>query len=146
MSDRSQAATSGPVVGERGFSGWIAARANRREYWLWLVPIFAVATVLAAFGHPVWSAVSSLPILFVWIRRLHDLGRTGWWAPAINVVCNVTSWIIKFAIAGDTGVMIGGLLPLIAIIALGCIPGQPRKNEFGLPPGRKAKDLAETFS
>src|SRR5437868_6877627 len=127
MSDRLQQATSGPVVGERGFSGWLAGRANRREYWLWTVPIFAVATVLVGFGHPVLSAVSSLPLLFVCIRRLHDLGRTGWWAPAINVVCNVTAWALKFAMPGDTGVMIGGVLPLIAIVAFGCIPGQSRR-------------------
>ena len=144
MTDRLQAATSGSGVREGGFAGWIAGRARRGEYWLWVVPIVLASGVLGATNHPILGVVATVPILFVWIRRLHDLGRTGWWAPAINVVSNVSAWIMKFAIPGDTGVLLGALPSLFALIALGCIPPQARDNEFGPGPGRKA-DLKETF-
>nr|MEA2798908.1 hypothetical protein [Phenylobacterium sp.] len=85
-----------------------------------------------------------LPILFVWIRRLHDLGYSGWFAPVINVAVNLAS----LAAIGLLPPAIGGLISLLAylaaIIALGVLPGQRPRNEYGAPPGRREE--TEVFS
>jgi uncharacterized membrane protein YhaH (DUF805 family) len=66
------------------FSG----RARRREYWTFtLVNILIgialgiitfVVPPLRALGH-VYSLVLLIPSLAVFVRRLHDTGRSGWW-------------------------------------------------------------------
>jgi len=78
------------------FSG----RANRPEYWYWVLALLAVNVVLAmiegailapmmgfeAFspeaGQPLrllFSLAVLIPSLAVAVRRLHDTGRSGWW-------------------------------------------------------------------
>jgi len=78
------------------FSG----RANRPEYWYWVLAMFLVQIVLAliegailapmlgfvAFspeaGQPLrllFSLAVLMPSLAVAVRRLHDTGRSGWW-------------------------------------------------------------------
>ena len=146
MNDRLQAATGGQAGRSRGrFDRWIGGRANRRDYWLWVGPLIVLSIVLGAAGAAVLSVAVTVPILFVWIRRLHDLGRTGWWAPGINVVLNASAFALRFALPDGSGALLGLVVYLIAIVGLGVAPGQPRPNEFGLPSG-KAKDIAETFS
>lgn len=98
MSDRLQDAVSGAGP-KKGFGDWIAGRANRKEYWLWLGPILAVLFVAGFMGIPGVELVVALPMWFAWIRRLHDLGRTGWWALVINFAIA----IIAGARDGDHG-------------------------------------------
>jgi uncharacterized membrane protein YhaH (DUF805 family) len=77
-----------------GFSG----RAARSEYWywmlfvilLWIVALLLDLTVLAVFnttGVPIMILLAILatllPSVAVSARRLHDLDRSGWWAPLI---------------------------------------------------------------
>lgn len=61
-----------------GFSG----RASRSEYWWWTLFVILV-TIGAAIVSDVLSALVSLgtllPFLAVAARRLHDMGRSGWW-------------------------------------------------------------------
>ena len=72
-----------------GFRG----RATRAEYWWWVLGITVVSTILSiiegiifGFGGDSLERPSSLfqlavllPGLAVTVRRLHDIGRTGWW-------------------------------------------------------------------
>ena len=84
------------------FSG----RARRAEYWWFILFSIIVSTGLgildaALFGYtvstetgegmasfdlqsvgvfaPIWSLATFLPSLAVAVRRLHDIGRSGWW-------------------------------------------------------------------
>jgi uncharacterized membrane protein YhaH (DUF805 family) len=68
------------------FSG----RARRQEYWLFQLLyeiLLGVAWVLDAMLYTgkmiplILGLALFLPALAVQIRRLHDLDRTGWWAP-----------------------------------------------------------------
>lgn len=99
------------------FSG----RARRKEFWM-----FALFNILAAFVagfldgllgsgggiSGLYSLAVFLPGLAVFVRRLHDTGRSGWW------------WLL-------------GLLPLIGGIVLLvflCSDSQPGENRFGPNP------------
>ena len=71
------------------FSG----RAHRKEYWMFLLINLVVTVVLALIDSLIGSASESgmgllssvysigvlIPSLALSVRRLHDIGRTGWW-------------------------------------------------------------------
>jgi uncharacterized membrane protein YhaH (DUF805 family) len=111
---------------KKGFRGYVVwnARSTRSEYWWWTLFAFIVAIVAAVIDSAVFStnvttnigpvsAVASialfLPGLSVWIRRLHDTDRTGWWA-----------WIVLIPIAG----------PIVSLVfmLLASKPGPTRWN------------------
>lgn len=66
------------------FSG----RARRREYWMFVLANFIVALVLGLIDTLIgWGQILSglyslavlIPSLAVCVRRLHDIGKSGWW-------------------------------------------------------------------
>jgi uncharacterized membrane protein YhaH (DUF805 family) len=136
----------GPEPATDAFGRWVAGRARRREYWLWLVPILAASELIGMSQLPWLRLVIAPLLLLAMIRRLHDLGLTGWIAPAINIAANVIGLLLNAAMGEENGSAIAYLLHLAAFITLGSIPGQAGANGFGPPPGRKAVDLEDTFS
>ena len=62
-------------------------RALRSEFWWWALFSFLVNVVTAivdsvlglALFNSLWGLVTLLPSIFVATRRLHDVGRSGWW-------------------------------------------------------------------
>ncbi|WP_445398583.1 DUF805 domain-containing protein [Zobellella sp. An-6] len=97
------------------FSG----RASRRAFWMFFLINLLVSVALVALemggGTPAWleiaySIASFVPLLAVTVRRLHDTGRSGWWAAIFFV-------------------------PVIGVIALLLMLGQqgdPRANVYGM--------------
>jgi uncharacterized membrane protein YhaH (DUF805 family) len=101
-------------------------RARRQEYWMFvlistLLPILAMilagalgmqmgngATVLLA----VYYVVTLLPSIAVWVRRLHDTGRSGWWVLASFVP----------------------LIGTIALLVFSLQDGEPGTNQYGPNP------------
>jgi len=87
-------------------------RASRSAYWWWaLFQILASAAIGLIFGHSalmmdptaiavdhtggiisnLWALVNLLPGLSLGVRRLHDIGKSGWWLlivliPLIGVI------------------------------------------------------------
>jgi len=143
MSDRPQAAASGRANPKRGFAAWVEGRANRKDYWIWMAPLTILVVVLGLVQIPGVSLIAGLPMLFVWIRRLHDMGRTGWWAPVINIGLSAFTFAGALFLGEVGGALLGMLLSLGSIVAFGAIPGQSVANAFGPPAGQR--DLAETF-
>ena len=97
------------------FSG----RASRSEFW-WFVLFNIIASIvgsiLGAMIHPAISFLVSLglllPALGVSVRRLHDVGRSGWWL------------LLSF-------------VPLVGFLVLlywDVQPGEPGANAWGEPP------------
>ncbi len=92
---------------------------------------------------------------FSW--RLHDVGRTGWWAAGVLIAFELVAVLALFKsipleVAGGVYIVVLGL-----VILLGAVPGTPGPNKFGNPPrrgvanlfaGRPApdQDVADTFS
>ena len=149
MSDRLQAATGGEAGSSGGrFDRWIGGRANRKGYWLWVGPLLIGGGGLSAAGVPIVEYVFGFGIFLVWIRRLHDLGWTGWIAPLINIAVAIIGLIEATVLPqGLESGLVRGLAALAAILVLGVLPGQARTNRYGPPPGKRAdSDLAETFA
>lgn len=102
---------------KKGFKGYVVwnARSTRSEYWWWA--LFSVIVALIAslldsmlFGADAFTGMGPvyivatlalfLPTLSVFVRRLHDTDRTGWWF-----------WISLIPIAGAIVLLIFMLLP-----------------------------------
>lgn len=118
-------------------------RSDRREYWLWVGPLLVAALIIVLAGYPYGVLLLGLPVFVLWIRRLHDMGLSGWIAPLINIGL----MIVGFIFGGPTS-QVGAMLSLtgrlIAIVVMGLIPGEPQSNAYG--PGRSVKAVADTFS
>jgi uncharacterized membrane protein YhaH (DUF805 family) len=114
-----------------------AGRARRKEYWMFvlfnILIIFAIAILAAIFtgiGGKFGSALAStiygltsiyslaliIPTLAVVVRRLHDVGKSGWWYFIILVP------------------LIGG----IWLLVLMCTDSQPGTNQYGPNPKETA--------
>jgi uncharacterized membrane protein YhaH (DUF805 family) len=65
------------------FSG----RATRKEYWMFFLINFLISiavSIVASLGHisflsSLYTLAVTVPSLAVGTRRLHDIGRSGWW-------------------------------------------------------------------
>jgi uncharacterized membrane protein YhaH (DUF805 family) len=102
-------------------------RANRKQFWLWLVlPVFIISIILAlidtSMGHNVeegvgvlsglWALIVLIPSILVYIKRFHDRDKSGWW--------------VLIALVPIIG-------PLWILIECGFLKGTPGPNRFGPP-------------
>jgi uncharacterized membrane protein YhaH (DUF805 family) len=105
------------------FSG----RSRRSEYWYFQLFNFFAAIVVCIFGYLfsspdsmgnlaifccIYSLVSFVPSLSVTVRRLHDIGKNGWW------------YLISFI------PLIGAIILLVFMVT----DGDPGWNEYGHNP------------
>ena len=93
------------------FSG----RASRSEYWYWVLFIMIGGIVTLILDHAVFSdsdfsplntifnLVTFLPSLAVGVRRLHDIGRTGWWVLIALTIIGVIVLIVWACQKSDPG-------------------------------------------
>lgn len=100
-----------------GFQG----RARRQEYWMFILFNIIISIVLSIvekaagidpFLTGLYSLAILLPSLAVGIRRLHDIGKSGWW-------------------------ILIGLIPFIGsiiLIVFACLDSQPNDNQYGPNP------------
>ena len=109
-----------------GFTDYInfQARSTRSAYWyfvLFLVIggfITGIADVLLfqpQYVGPIngiFSVATIIPSLSVSVRRLHDIGRTGWWL--LLALIPIIGWIV--------------------LIVWACQPTDPQTNAYGPPP------------
>lgn len=134
------------------FSG----RAQRAEYWWFQLFIFVVAIVLAVldaitfglsndgtglFGS-IWSLATVIPTLSLGWRRMHDIGKSGWWnlLPLAPVLWTIVAAVILFE-SSDTSnaiaviaMILGGfatLASVIYVIVLSATDSDPHDNQFG---------------
>jgi uncharacterized membrane protein YhaH (DUF805 family) len=101
------------------FSG----RARRKEYWMFAfvnIIIFVILGILGYFVNGqiggiiggIYGLLVLIPSLAVLVRRLHDIGKSGWW-------------------------ILIGLVPFIGEIVLlifSVMDGQPGQNQYGSNP------------
>ena len=89
----------------------IEGRARRSEYWWFALCVYIIDIVLGLVLHEqgaiytIISLVVGLASLTVSIRRLHDIGKSGWWilislVPIVGVIL-LLIWHIKDSEPGD---------------------------------------------
>ena len=70
-------------------------RAAKPEFWWWMLFIF-LASLATRMANPLLSSLFSLatllPSLAVTARRLHDIGRSGWWQ--LVALIPLVGWIV----------------------------------------------------
>lgn len=57
-------------------------RARRKEYWYFVLFNLFLATALAFVSEPLYAIyvfAAFIPGITVGVRRLHDIGKSGWW-------------------------------------------------------------------
>lgn len=95
-------------------------RARRKEFWMFMLINWVISMVLAIIGGlihftllgSIYSLAVLVPTLGVGVRRLHDMGKSGWW------------WLIA-------------LVPIVGaiyLIYLWCQDSQAEANEWGANP------------
>jgi uncharacterized membrane protein YhaH (DUF805 family) len=111
----------------------LQGRINRASYWAAILTGAAVFALIRMFDPK--ATLAEVVVLFICVPRLHDIGRSGWWAGAAIIgefvmVGFLTVSLDAMLVASGLYVMLIGLL----MIVLGCIPGQADTNRFGPPP------------
>lgn len=87
------------------FSG----RARRKEYWMFFLFNIIFSFVLSMidsllgfnFIEQVYGLAVIIPSLAVGVRRLHDIGRTGWWV--LIWLIPIVGWIVLIFFAATKG-------------------------------------------
>lgn len=93
-------------------------RARRKEFWMFFLFNAIISIVLSVLTNitgktvgPLFTGLSALyslaillPTIGVTVRRLHDIGKSGWWALLYFFVCIGQIWlIVLLAKEGDRG-------------------------------------------
>ena len=132
-------------------------RASRPEFWwFWSIATF-VNIVLYSIGYQffplvglvlrcAWALVITIPYLAVTSRRLHDSGRSFWWAGAflagvaiLMVAGLLISWLQPWPAKGNIPAVLFGLFLLawfglfIRLFYLLFVSGEPGVNRYGDP-------------
>jgi uncharacterized membrane protein YhaH (DUF805 family) len=135
--------------------GAFQGRTNRATYWVWFAGLVALIVLANLIHTPI--PLGEVLILLIGVPRLHDVGRTGWWAGGVLIVFELVAVLTLFKsipleVAGGVYVVFFGL-----VILLGAWPGTPGPNKFGNRPRRGVgnifaarpepeQDVADTFS
>ncbi|MEN8119313.1 MAG: DUF805 domain-containing protein [Bacteroidota bacterium] len=89
-------------------------RARRKEFWMFVLINFGISIVLgiidsAVFGSQVLGGIYSLgilvPAIAVGVRRLHDIGKSGWMylvilIPLVGIIWLIVLWA-QDGVAGE---------------------------------------------
>jgi uncharacterized membrane protein YhaH (DUF805 family) len=123
---------------------WLAGRSSRKEYAISVALVVGGTIALSYVYSGLGTGGLVGAILVFQIRRFHDLGRTGWFAVLLQLAM-LAAGVACIALLGEvTGSIVGGLINIAGVVALGLAPGQSGDNRFGPPPGRKL--AAEAFN
>lgn len=111
----------------------IGGRMGRRRYWTWMAIILLGSVVFAAMGRAMVGALATTLWLGAAIPRLHDIGRSGWWAAGVLVF--IGSAVAAAATVGPLMVacmaFLGVVLELVLIVWLGVAEPEPGRNRWG---------------
>jgi uncharacterized membrane protein YhaH (DUF805 family) len=120
------------VAKPQGWSWWIQGRASRREYWTYVGLLIGIGLILQNAA-PIVSIIGATALLLVQIRRVHDFGRSGWWAFAALVAPLICLPLMLVATVETTNT-VGELMTLGLVTVVGAFPGEAGENRFGPPP------------
>jgi uncharacterized membrane protein YhaH (DUF805 family) len=129
-------------------------RLSRRHFWLSLLMLFATSLAIEAgltaalLGarseadsladvHLYRTMLLLYPLAAVCVKRLHDIGRSGWWAlfvAPVEFLDFIGGFIADTRLAGQFE--LGAPLMVVAVvpyILVGSLPGDSARNRYGYP-------------
>jgi uncharacterized membrane protein YhaH (DUF805 family) len=126
-------------------------RIGRKAFWLGFLAVVGGLLVADMMTRGVGAAalltiLLLYPLVAVMVKRLHDRGRSGWWAAVVAAPVGVSilaALIARFVGFGEVGIQAaakGGIwvsvavLAAVAIVELGFRRGDPGYSEHGPPP------------
>lgn len=152
----------------------LSGRASRSEYWFfglfllvvslvrWLIDIATGSGIFSAgIGGSIIDLVLLLPTLAIWVRRLHDINRTGWWSLFLFVSV-ISPWIppyymhvllatpngefptvlgYAFTVLKFAFILLLALVTMIIALIVGYKRGTVGPNRYGPVPLASATDL-----
>lgn len=136
-----------------------AGRARRKEFWMFMLIATIISLVLArldsAFGlaghgvigdgpiNDIYQILIFVPSMAVGARRLHDIGRSGWWQLAFLVPTLLVGIGAAEATQGSPITLFIGLATFVAIliwlIVWWASPGKPERNKWGMSPNQASQ-------
>ena len=130
-----------PAVRQYGlfeFAGWFAVKGRmaRKEYWQRELTMFAATIVIGlAWGFAGWNVAALYLTLIpayisnicIHVRRLHDLGVSGWWFLLVMLAGGFTAGLF----GSDAAVW---LYNIGMLAVFGSVPGTHGRNRFGPDP------------
>ena len=142
-------------------------RASRAEYWMFFGVTYMVQTLfsvlIAIFQggntdsttpmsmiYLVYLIVMFLPSLAVGVRRLHDIGVSGWYLAGALVLAVISAFACGVAGALQLNGLAVGLISLLMILMLAfyivpMLKGQPGENKWG-PNPNEVNNMSETVN
>lgn len=84
-------------------------RARRSEFW-WLLLANFIASCIPVVNF-IWGIVVIVPTIAAGVRRLHDIGKSGWWY--LLAIVPIANFFLLYLLAKDS---------------------QPGENEYGTNP------------
>lgn len=84
-------------------------RTSRKQYWMFVLFNLIVSIVIAIIGGiihmksigNIYSLAVLIPSIAIGVRRLHDIGRTGWWM--LLCLVPIVGWIVLIIFAIQKG-------------------------------------------
>ena len=112
-------------------------RTSRAHAWIGIGILFALAVVYEAIAiGPLLLATAWLiyPMLLasatcILAKRLHDRGRSGWWAALV-----LLAFVMIWPTSHGASALLAAPVLFWAVIELGVMAGEPGANRFGLSP------------
>ncbi|WP_448664995.1 DUF805 domain-containing protein [Sphingomonas sp. CJ20] len=116
----------------------MSGRIGRGEFWAFAAGFAVIGALLLWLVDIEPAGFAGAAVVSAVVPRLHDLGRTGWWAAlplgcAAIVLILGSLWIVPRPVVLAAFVVLGSAF-LAWLVVLGILPGQPGRNRFGPPP------------
>ena len=121
-------------------------RIGRAAFWIGFAMVMVLSVALnlipGVVGH-LLGFVALWPQICIHAKRLHDMGRTGWWmlAPALLLlVCGVASYGLGYSETGQASaeamapMAVAALCGVGFLLWVGLTPGKSGPNRFGAGP------------
>ncbi|MDX8382361.1 MAG: DUF805 domain-containing protein [Ghiorsea sp.] len=125
--------------------GVFSGRSTREEYWMftliYLVVYVALSAVAFAFESEMFNAILGIlslgvvvPSLSITSRRLHDMGRSGWWqaSPYIGAIFSFIGIAQTSTILMTSGLILMVVLFVILLVFL--VKASEEDNVYGIQP------------
>jgi len=104
--------------------------------WNLLMNLFTVATLV--------------PSICLWIRRFHDIGKSGWWILVYFGIVIFAGIVLGFSVVAESlfgilGALAGVIVSSLIVLVFTCLDSQPGENRYGPNPKTESAEITETL-